>query len=603
MMKGMKIRKKKARLIESPRKVIRPFLVPELTQLMPFDVGTLCVPLVLIQMERALAVREAIEYIGLPCSDELFDLATSAKSAHKLDNYERLECLGDTFLKFLVASSLFLSKPMWHEGQLSALKNIIVSNIYLYRKSKERGIVNIVETEAFPERLRKWAPPFTKQQSVDPQNWKFAVAKKVVADVAEALIGAYWLTGGDELATRFCQWLQLLPENVELCLQPSKSLTYNIALQEHLAAAVKVGYKIRSHPLESFVKHDFKHKLLLTEAMTHASDTTSPTACFQRLEYIGDAVLDMVMIEKAYHDHPDWSPADLTECRQRMGNNAVLAYVAVKHGLHRHLRHASPTLMHEIEDFVTCIETLKPADLFGGDGAQQDEKRAIPPKTLSDIVEALFGATYIDGGRDAARVLFDTMMDDELIKHGTEFSKVSGVPWACKIGEAPLQLYNFVRRAGVGFTFSCPVITMALENHTCFILINNKEIARGTSTKKRHAKVFACAKALDRLGLLEASKESSIANTEGTFDEAKILNAFLEMASKRVAYGLSGTARDDAETKEVLKEVLRQEQLSASRVLGGSRREGHRSTEERNSCDPQSAVAAALAQLESDDGG
>jgi ribonuclease III len=103
----------------------------------------------------------------------------------------------------------------------------------------------------------------------------------------------------------------------------------------------------------------------------------------ERLEFLGDAVLGWVVADLAYHRYDDLPEGALTGLRKGVVNALALAEVAGSLGLGEHL------LLGR-----------------GEDAAGGREK----PSILSDALEALFGAVYVDGGPDAAHAVIDRLI-------------------------------------------------------------------------------------------------------------------------------------------------------------------------------------------------
>ncbi|VDQ10657.1 unnamed protein product [Trichobilharzia regenti] len=72
--------------------------------------------------------------------------------------------------------------------------------------------------------------------------------------------------------------------------------------------------------------------------------------CYQRLEFLGDAVLDYVITRFLYEDSKQHSPGILTDLRSALVNNNIFAALAVRIGLHRYFRASSPQLLHTIDE-------------------------------------------------------------------------------------------------------------------------------------------------------------------------------------------------------------------------------------------------------------
>lgn len=87
-------------------------------------------------------------------------------------------------------------------------------------------------------------------------------------------------------------------------------------------------------------------------AQAHGSALAPPSDCYQRLEFLGDAILDYLITKHLYEDPRQHSPGVLTDLRSALVNNTIFASLAVKHDYHKHFRAVSPELFHVIDDFV-----------------------------------------------------------------------------------------------------------------------------------------------------------------------------------------------------------------------------------------------------------
>jgi ribonuclease III len=118
--------------------------------------------------------------------------------------------------------------------------------------------------------------------------------------------------------------------------------------------------------------HEFRDPALLELALTHSS--TGAAADNERLEFLGDAALDLVVADELFRAHPDLSEGDLTELKSHVVSRPTLARAA-----------------RDLE--------LEPAARIG----LGLRRRALPASVLANLYEALLGAIYLDGGLDAAR--------------------------------------------------------------------------------------------------------------------------------------------------------------------------------------------------------
>ncbi len=94
-------------------------------------------------------------------------------------------------------------------------------------------------------------------------------------------------------------------------------------------------------------------KCRFLQAFTHASYYPNRlTDCYQRLEFLGDAVLDYLITRHLYEDDRKHSPGALTDLRSALVNNTIFASLAVRHEFHKYFRHFSPGLQAVINRFV-----------------------------------------------------------------------------------------------------------------------------------------------------------------------------------------------------------------------------------------------------------
>ncbi|KAJ4900136.1 RNAse II-like 1 [Raphanus sativus] len=137
--------------------------------------------------------------------------------------------------------------------------------------------------------------------------------------------------------------------------------------------------------VEKILNYKFKDKSLLLQAFT---DATFDENCvsYERLEFLGDTVLNMVITKYLYNRYGDCSPGLLTNLRAVNVDTEKLARVAVKHNLHRCLRHKKPLLEDQILEFTKAMEKY-PLHSRG---------LLKVPKSLADIVESTIGALYTD---------------------------------------------------------------------------------------------------------------------------------------------------------------------------------------------------------------
>ena len=137
--------------------------------------------------------------------------------------------------------------------------------------------------------------------------------------------------------------------------------------------------------LERAIGHEFADGSLLDLAMTHPSYALQHKCRDnQRLEFLGDAVLELCVSRVLYHKFPKLKEGQLTRRRAALVCEANLAQAAVRFGLGSYLK------LDRGEEVV---------------GGREN------PSILADTMEALIAAVYLDAGMDAAAALVDLAMD------------------------------------------------------------------------------------------------------------------------------------------------------------------------------------------------
>ncbi|KAG5574722.1 hypothetical protein H5410_054856 [Solanum commersonii] len=319
---------------------------------------------------------------------KILEAMTTKKCLEKF-HLESLETLGDSFLKYAASIQLFKTYENDHQGLLTVKRKQIISNAALCRLGCARKIPGFIRNEPF--NLKAWIIPGDNSQvhSFDEEfltssdkmysRVKQKIKGKRVADVVEALIGAYLSSGGEVAAFSFMKWLGV---DINFVDAP-------ISRQFPMKAEKLVNVRY----LESLLHYKFNDPSLLVEALTHGSYMLPEIPrCYQRLEFLGDAVLDYVVTRHLYFKYPGLTPGLITDLRSASVNNECYALSAVKVGLHKHILHASQDLQRHI---CSTVEDFKKLDLVSTLGW---EAETTFPKVLADVIESLAGAIFVDSG-------------------------------------------------------------------------------------------------------------------------------------------------------------------------------------------------------------
>ncbi|KAM0072848.1 putative ribonuclease III [Helianthus debilis subsp. tardiflorus] len=162
--------------------------------------------------------------------------------------------------------------------------------------------------------------------------------------------------------------------------------------------------------MEKIIGYKFKEKLLLQQAFTHSSYQESES--YERLEYVGDSILNFLISKQQFFMYPNLAPGSLTALRAANVDTEKLARVAVKYNFHKYLRHENPMLSKQIQVFIKAIEKY-PFHSYGLIDA---------PKTLADVVESTIGAIYVDSNSsidttwEVAKNLLEPMITPEMLQ-------------------------------------------------------------------------------------------------------------------------------------------------------------------------------------------
>lgn len=136
--------------------------------------------------------------------------------------------------------------------------------------------------------------------------------------------------------------------------------------------------------LEKQLHYRFDDADLFRQALTHRSATGENN---ERLEFLGDAVLDFVISDALYRACPDADEGDLSRLRASLVRDASLAGIALELGIGEHLY------------------------LGGGERKSGGHRR---DSILADALEAIFGAVYLDKGFEAAQALIEKLFSERL---------------------------------------------------------------------------------------------------------------------------------------------------------------------------------------------
>jgi ribonuclease-3 len=271
-----------------------------------------------------------------------------------------------------------------------------------------------------------------------------------------------------------------------------------VEIEEHIEAQVDTALA----SLEAALGYGFGNPELLVRALTHRSlanqralknqpKDPADAGDNERLEFLGDAVLGLVVGEALFLLHPEWSEGELTRVRAQLVSRQHMAEVAAEIGLGDHLRLSR-----------------------GEDRSGLRRKSTV----LSNTMEAVIGALFLDGGLDPVRAFMQRYVIGGAIEHLAEELR-SGA--ALGNYKSALQEHLQAVRAGT------PVYKVKNESgpdhHKRFLVEvrlkpaegePGKPLARGIGSTKKYAEQDAARRALARLTASEVAGKLQLPGEE-----------------------------------------------------------------------------------------
>ncbi|KAI9801798.1 MAG: hypothetical protein M1825_003171 [Sarcosagium campestre] len=322
-------------------------------------------------------------------------------------NYERLEFIGDCFLKMATSISLYAQNPDNDEFQYHVKRMLLVCNKNLFNTATKLKLYEFIRSRSFSRRV--WYPEEPKLLQGKGFNkgrelQRHVLGDKTIADVCEALIGSALLSYQDEgnfdCAVRavsvlvgssdhdMLKWEDYYKRYEKPTYQTAAATRSHIDLAEQVAS--QHGYC-------------FRHPRLLRSAFIHSSYPFSweKIPCYQRLEFLGDSLLDMACVNFLFRGFPDRDPQWLTEHKMAMVSNKFLGALCVRLGFHKHLRFNGGLVEHQIRNYV---EEIHEAEREAAGAPDYWVHAKSPPKALPDVVEAYIGAVFVDSEFNYAEV-------------------------------------------------------------------------------------------------------------------------------------------------------------------------------------------------------
>ncbi|MBX3120399.1 MAG: ribonuclease III [Fimbriimonadaceae bacterium] len=211
-----------------------------------------------------------------------------------------------------------------------------------------------------------------------------------------------------------------------------------------------------------------KSEELFLLAMRHRSAAADPVLeSYERLEFFGDSVLGLVIAQYLYENHPDWDQGMLSKAKSSVVQEGPLAEAAASLGL------------------TEFMELSASEEATGGRNR---------PSILADVLEAIFGAIYLESGLEAARWFILEQLHPYLMR--VSEGDVNPNDFKSKLQEIAqatwhkTPTYKVAREAGVAHD----------KRFTVQVLFDNEVMGEGTGRSKKEAEQAA---AQDAIGLIQ----------------------------------------------------------------------------------------------------
>ncbi|KAK4186084.1 dicer-like protein 2 [Podospora australis] len=399
-----------------------------------FGYAALLIPAMTMALESHLVAthlaQSRLKDIGITDVSMIIRAITATGAGRHVD-YERVEFLGDAILKFCTTINCTAKYLYYPEGYLSASKDKIVSNSRLCRAAIDFGLDKYIINK--PATQSHWRPIYVEDLIANPPNPHAdrLMSTKTLADVVEALIGTAFISGG---LPKALSCMSLFITGFEWQdIDVGRQTLYDQAPDDEV-----LPHTMRQ--LESLIGYTFTKKALLVEAMTHPSyNALEPRASLDRLEFVGDAILDFLVVRALYEVHDaNGKPLEngaLHLLRTALVNADILGFLAmewaitqgrveaevfsaskgkreppqvelvqteVRLPLWNFMRHSSADMgAHQQATSVrhaAMREELRQALWEGGRYPWCGFARLQVQKFYSDVIESLLGAVWVDSG-------------------------------------------------------------------------------------------------------------------------------------------------------------------------------------------------------------
>lgn len=222
------------------------------------------------------------------------------------------------------------------------------------------------------------------------------------------------------------------------------------------------------HQIQKLVGHKFSDIDLLELALTHSSSCGSRLESNERLEFFGDAVLDMIICEELFNKFPRYLEGDLTKVKSMLVSRKTCAEIAEELGL---------------AEFLKVGKGISP-------------NNSMPSSIVAGLLESLIGAIYMDGGYKPVQKFVLKIFGDLIYEADAEETHGNYKSLLQQYGQKKLNItpiYQLLDEKGP-------------DHSKCFetaVVIGTRRFSSAWGSNKKEAEQKAAYNALIELGALE----------------------------------------------------------------------------------------------------
>ncbi|KAH6969437.1 hypothetical protein DER45DRAFT_515726 [Fusarium avenaceum] len=502
------------------------FIILEPLKVSPLPIGVvymaLTFPAIIHRIDSALVTLDACDLLGICLSPELA-LEAMTKDSDNTDehgkqqinfqagmgrNYERLEFLGDCFLKMATTISIYTVQPKGDECHYHVERMILITNQTLFNNAVDCKLQEYIRSKSFDRRT--WYPDLPLKKGKAPKTTvQHSLADKTIADVCEALIGASYLMGEEDSMDLAVRAVTRMVKS-----KNHKMEVFADYFASHNAPAWQIADANRkqrdlAQKIADITGYVFKHPPLVQSAFKHPSIQGGGIPNYQRLEFLGDSLLDMAIVDYLYRNFPRADPQWLSEHKQAMASNQFLGCLCIKLGLYKSLqtgRQFDRNISSYVSELAVAEEEAREEAEAEGVPIRMDSwvRVTTPPKIYADSIEALVGAMFVDSEYDytVVKTFFTKFIKpyfEDMALYDT-FANKHPVTFLDKKMKKEIGCVNW-RMSSEAVPCKAELGMYALKENdiVAVVMVHQKVITSHTSKSGRYGKMHAAKLALEVL--------------------------------------------------------------------------------------------------------